>query len=271
MDPIQGKYVLLTGGSRGLGPVIAESLVKRGAHLALTARSEGGLKQVAGSLKTDGCKIMVFPFDLAIEAQRLQLVQDVHQQFGAIDILVNNAGIETEGAYLNLSWADVKQTLEINLVAPMQLSYLLLPFMLKRKTGHIINICSIAAKSGSPYAAVYCATKAGLAEWTRAMRLELYGSGVHFSSIFPGFATEVGMFARFGIMPPFALGYCHPEQVAKAVVRAMEKRKLEIIVNNRPLALIFTLQELFPSFGDWIMRVTGVVDFQRRKVGDKSA
>ena len=155
----------------------------------------------------------------------------------------------------------------MNLMAPLALTKLVLPHMLTKKSGHIINISSIAAKSGAPYSSVYSGAKAGLAIWTRALRLELADTGVHLSTIFPGYVTKVGMFARFGMKPPWIVGSCSPNQVVKAVVNAIENDKVEIIVNSRPLRFSFMMDALFPGLGDWLMHVSGVVDFQRRKAG----
>jgi short-subunit dehydrogenase len=149
----------------------------------------------------------------------------------------------------------------------MALTHLVLPEMLKKKSGHIVNIASIAAKSGAPYDATYSGTKAGLAEWTRALRLELAGTGVQFSTIFPGYIREVGMFAKFGIKSPWIVGSCTPFEVAKAVVDAIEKGRSETIINSRPLRYAFALSEISPRVGDWLMRFSGIVDFQRRKIG----
>ena len=267
MERLKGTVVLLTGGSRGIGPIVAEALAKRGANIALTARSKSGLDVVAAQLTELGIKILVKPIDLKQPSQREELVADVLSEFGKIDILVNNAGLETEGAYTELSWPSIQETIEVNLIAPMALTRLVLPEMLERKAGHIVNIASIAAKSGAPYAATYSGTKAGLAEWTRALRLELAGSGVSFSTIFPGYVREVGMFAKFGMRSPWLVGSCAPSQVAIAVLQAIEKCKVERIINSRPLRYSFMLNELSPTIGDWLMRISGVVDFQRRKVG----
>jgi short-subunit dehydrogenase len=267
MVQLKGMAVLLTGGSRGVGPIIAEALAKRGANIALAARSRTGLDEVATHLRELGVEALTMPIDLRQTSQREQLVTDVMREFGRIDILVNNAGLETEGAYAELPWPSIQETIEVNLVAPMALTRLVLPAMLEKKAGHIVNIASIAAKSGAPYAATYSGTKAGLAEWTRALRLELAETGVCFSTIFPGYVREVGMFAKFGVRSPWLVGSCAPSQVAKAVVDAIEKGKAERIINSRPLRYSFMLNELSPSIGDWLMRVSGVAAFQRRKVG----
>jgi short-subunit dehydrogenase len=267
MERLKGMVVLLTGGSRGIGPIVAEALAKRGANIALAARSKNGVDNVAIRLRKIGTNTLTMPIDLEQSAQRERLVADVLREFGKIDILINNAGLETEGAYAELSWPSIQETIEVNLIAPMALTRLVLPAMLERKSGHIVNIASIAAKSGAPYAATYSGTKAGLAEWTRALRLELANSGVHFSTIFPGYVREVGMFAKFGMRSPWLVGSCSPCQIAEAVLHAIEKGKAERIINSRPLRYSFMLNELSPAIGDWLMRISGVVDFQRRKVG----
>ena len=263
---IKGKVVLLTGASRGIGPVLAKAFARRGAIMALAARSEQGLEETARHLENLNAKVQIFPVDLRESSQRENLIDSVLGRLGRIDILVNNAGLETEGKYLELPWQSIRENIEVNLIAPMALTHLVLPAMVKMKSGYVVNIASIAAKSGSPYAAIYSGTKAGLAEWTRALRLELAGTGIRFSTIFPGYIREVGMFAKFGVKSPGIIGSCSPDQVARAVVKAVEKEKVEIIVNSRPLRYVFTINELSPALGDWLMRVSGANEFQRKKV-----
>jgi short-subunit dehydrogenase len=268
MKDIGGMVVLLTGGSRGIGPVIAEALAGRGASLALASRSESELLAVAGRLRGLGARVQAAPVDLRDASQRERLIEAVLREYGRIDALINNAGLETEGAYAELPWQAIRDTVEVNLGAPMALTRLVLPAMLARKSGHIVNIASIAAKSGAPYAAAYSGTKAGLAEWTRALRLELAGSGLRLSTIFPGYVRELGMFARFGLRSPPLVGSCAPSQVARAVLRALETGRAERIVNFPPLRYSFAINELSPAIGDWLMRASGLVAFQRRKVGE---
>jgi short-subunit dehydrogenase len=265
MVQLDGKTVLLTGGSRGIGPIVAESLAKHGANIALAARSESALHNVAQHLNKFGTRILVIPVDLRQPSEHKKLIAEVVREFGKIDILINNAGLETEGAFAELSWPSILENIDVNLIAPMALTHLVLPEMLERKSGHIINISSIAAKSGAPYAATYSGTKAGLAEWTRALRLELAGTGIHFSTIFPGYIREVGMFAKFGVKSPWIVGSCLPSQVAKAVIHVIQKKSVEKIVNFPPLRYSFVINELSPTLGDWIMRFSGIVVFQRRK------
>ncbi len=267
MTSINGKYILLTGGSRGIGPIIAEKLAKKGAHIALAARSEEGLQSVANQLYQFGAQTMYVTVDLSQTSEQQKLVDSVMERFGQIDILINNAGLETEGAYLNLSWEAIQKTVEVNLLAPMRLTHLVLPAMIAQKSGHIVNLASVAAKIGAPYAATYCGTKAGLVEWTRGLRLELQDSGVHFSTIMPGYINEVGMFAKFNKKAPSLIGSTSPDKVANVVVKAIEKEKLEIFVNSSPVRLLSVACEVSPTLGDWLKNVIGVVVFQRKKVG----
>jgi len=247
--------------------VIADALAEQGAHIALAARSEEGLRAVAQALSKHGVQTIIVPVDLSRSDQQQKLVSTVLEKFGTIDILINNAGLESEGAFLELPWDTIETTINVNLVAPMALTYHVLPHMLKQKSGHIVNIASVGAKSGIAYSATYCGTKAGLAEWTRGMRLELEGSGIHFTAIFPGYVTEVGMFAKFHLTPPSLVGCCTPSQVAKGVVRAIEKEKLEVIINSGPIKLASVLSELSPKMGDWLVKTSGAVAFQKKKVG----
>lgn len=268
MTMISGKYTLLTGASRGIGPFIAEALAARGAHIALAARSAAGLQETAQRLAQYGVQTMIVPVDLAVPDEQARLVDAVMARFGRIDILVNNAALETEGAFLSHTWETFQQTIEVNFSAPLALTHHVLPHMVSRKAGHVVNIASVGAKSGGPYDAVYCGTKAGLAEWARSMRLELQGSGIQFSSIFPGYVTDAGMFAKFNMAPLPVAGSCTPAQVAWAVVRAIERNRVDVVVNSIPARWLFALNEISPALGDWFMNILGVVRFQRKKAGN---
>ncbi|MBV9773716.1 MAG: SDR family NAD(P)-dependent oxidoreductase [Gemmatimonadetes bacterium] len=264
---LSGRCVLLTGGSRGIGPVIAEALARRGAHLALTARSEEGLHRTLDALRPHGVRTIAIPADLAHAAERERVVARVLDEFGRVDVLLNNAGLETEGAFVELPWERLAETIEVNLTAPVHLTHLLLPQMLTRSQGHVVHVSSLAGKAAIPYAAMYSGTKAALARWSDGLRREIGASGVRISTVFPGFVTEQGMFARSGMQPPRLLGSCTPAQVAAAVVEAIESGRSEVVVNSLPVRPVVALGELFPSFADWALRRLGVTELQRRKVG----
>jgi len=257
----------LPGRPRDWVPLSPGPLAEKGCHLALTARSESLLQEVAAKLKPFSVQVSLFPCDLLDGSQREEMIAKVLKDFGAIDILINNAGVENEGAFLDQPMETHRRTIGLNLLAPMELTHVLLPGMIKQGRGHIVNLASIGAKAGSPYDAVYCGSKAALAEWTRGISLEKDHDGIRFSTIFPGYVSEVGMFARFGLKAPWTIGFCTPQQVAAAVIKALQYNRPEIIVNSRPLKPLLALAALSPRLAGWMMRRLGVVEFQRKKVG----
>ena len=250
MSPIElrGAVTILTGASRGIGPHIARALAREGAHLALSARDAEALERVAAEIRGLGAR----------EAERA---------LGPVDLLVNNAAIENEGPFTRLDTAAITTTIATNLDAPIQLTRLVLDGMLGRRRGHVVNVASLAGKKGVPYAAVYAGTKAGLIEWTGALRLELHGTGVSLSSICPGFVTGEGMFARSGLAPAPMIGSCTPQEVAAAVVRAVRRDEPEVFVNSRPMRPLLVVAAVAPRIAERLIRAIGLVDLQRRRTG----
>ena len=210
MKAIRGAHALVTGGSRGLGPLIAHALAREGANLTITARSEAALREVAEALATHSVRARAVPADVCDEADRRRLVEEAESALGPIDILVNNAGIEQIVPYVTLSHERIETMVRTNLVAPLLLSRLVLEKMIERGRGHVVMMSSLGGKKGSPYSATYAATKAGLIAWTSGLRAELEGTGVGASVICPGFVSEVGMFAERTQPAPRILGTSFP-------------------------------------------------------------
>jgi short-subunit dehydrogenase len=262
---LSGKNALLTGGSRGLGPYIGRALAGEGVNLALTARSEADLQTVAGELAAMGVKAKAIPADITDAASRTKLLDQVRAELGGIDILINNAGIERLSLYTRLSPEFIETMIQTNLAAPLLLTRLLLPEMMRQGSGHIVTISSVGGKKGSPYSATYAATKAGLIEWTRGLREELRETGVSASVICPGFVAGAGMFAVYGKRAPRIVGETTPEKVADAVIRSIRKDVGETIVNPGPTRPIMVLDAIHPGMGAWILRTFGVYDFYRRQ------
>ncbi len=250
---------------------MARALAANGANVAVTARTSEPLEDLAESIRKLGIQSVALRADLSLAAERVTLIEHATTALGGIDILVNNAGIESEGAFLEIDDTTIEQTVEVNLTAPMHLARMVLPQMLEAGHGRIVNVSSVGGKRGAPYDAVYCGTKAGLIQWSNALRQELKGTGIGVSVICPGYVTGVGMFAKFGIDPPMALGSCTPEQVAKSLVRVITHNRPEMIVNSRPVRPLLGLGELFPRIADWMVGALGITEFQRRKVEDWNA
>lgn len=266
MRTLKNAIALVTGASRGLGPHIARALARAGAHVAITARTIGPLEAVADSLRALGVRTVAVPANLDSQAERVRLVARAEALLGPFDVLVNNAGIEGEGAFADLDTTDIADIVRLNVEAPMQLARLVLPGMVQRGRGHIVNIGSLAGRKAVPYDAVYGGTKAAIIEWTSALRIELRKSGVSASSVCPGYVTGEGMFSRFGVSAPRLVGSCTPAQVAGAVVSAILRDRAEVHVNSLPLRPFLALYALFPGITDWLLDLLGITALQRRKI-----
>lgn len=266
MKTLRGRIALVTGASRGIGPHIAAALAVEGMHVALTARSERGLSETAEYIRKNGGTAEIFPADLTRLQELRGLLERIRDVFGYIEILVNNAGLESEGAFQDLSQENIESTIALNFAAPVELTRLVLPDMVSRGGGHIVHISSIGARAPSAYDALYCGTKAGLSEWNRAVQQELFGSGIGFSVLYPGYVRDTGMFERYHLKPPAITGSCSAERVAAEVIRAIRKNRREIVINSHPLKPFFMLRILCPALYDFLTRVSGVTAFQKRKV-----
>ncbi|HUZ07070.1 MAG TPA: SDR family oxidoreductase [Candidatus Paceibacterota bacterium] len=264
-----GDTVLLTGAPGGLGAFMAHAFADCKVKLALVAHPGADLHILQKSVEGRGAEAVTIISDLRIAERRKQLVQDVRKRFGKIDILVNNAGVEFTGAYHDLSEENIYDTLKVNLEAPMILSRLVLPEMLERKRGHIVNISSLAGKSGPAFQEPYSATKAGLIAFTSSLRATYRRSGVSASVIVPGF-VEAGIYSKLksssGLSAPPLLGTSPPKAVSRAVIRAIEKDIPEIIINPLPVRPLLAFAALFPVLGEKVINQIGTNDFFRRVV-----
>ncbi len=274
MRILAGQTVLLTGASGGLGGYMTRALAERKVKLALVAYPGVDLEELRASVAAGGVEVLALAIDLRVPDQRRELVQRVRQQLGPIDVLVNNAGVEFTSPYHDLSEEQINEVLGVNLEAPMVLSRLVLPEMLQRRQGHIVNISSLAGKSGLAYQEPYSATKAALVNFTASLRATYRGSGVSASVIVPGF-VEAGIYARLksrsGCAAPALLAACSPERVAQAVLRAIEQDVPEIIVSRYPVRPLLALSALSPRLGDWLVTRMGAHAFFRRVVEKERA
>jgi short-subunit dehydrogenase len=256
--------VLLTGANGGLGEPIARELAARKVKLALVAYPGAGLGRVKEEVEAMGCRAMTVQFDLRNREDLPSLLSTVARELGPVDVLINNAGVEYTSTYHELGEAAIRDTLLVNLEAPMMLTWLLLPGMLERKRGHVVNISSLAGMARPAFQEPYSATKAGLLGFTGSLRATYRGTGVSASAIVPGF-VEAGIYARLkesvGHSAPPLLGACPPERVARAVVRAITQDQGEVYVSKYPVRPLLMLSVLSPLLGAWITRVTGANGF----------
>lgn len=221
---LAGRKALLTGAAGGLGQAIARSLAGRGVTLLLSGRKAEALEAVAAQLPGNGHRALVA--DLAEPGAAVRLAEEA----GAVDLLVANAGLPAAGRMDDFSAREVERALRVNLESPMLLAQALYPAMLERGSGHLLFVASLAGKSPAPQSSIYNATKFGLRGFALGLRADLAPRGVGVSIVSPGFIREAGMFAESGAKSPPGLGTSSPEQVAEAVVRAIEANKTEIAV-----------------------------------------
>ncbi|MBI3415957.1 MAG: SDR family NAD(P)-dependent oxidoreductase [Verrucomicrobia bacterium] len=248
---------------------MARALASRGVKLALVAYPGEELESLRQQIAAGGTQAVVCVADLREPEEIRRVARWVRATLGPIDILVNNAGIEYTSAYHDLSEAQIREIIRVNLEAPMLLTRLLLPEMVERRYGHIVNISSLAGKSGPAFQEPYAATKAGVVAFTASLRATYCGSGVSASVVTPGF-VEAGIYARLksatGCQAPWQLGTSPPAAVASAVLRCIEFDLPEVIINPLPVRPILALAALFPKLGEWVIRQTGVHEFFRRVV-----
>ena len=261
--PLAGATALLTGGSQGIGPFIARALAAERVNLALAARSAGKLEEVARDIAALGVRCVAVPADVTSAADRDRLVDEVERALGPVDILVNNAGLEHGGRFVTRAPEEIAQVVETNVQAPMLLARRVLPGMIARGRGHVVNIASLAGKVGYPYAAVYGGTKAALIAWGNALRIELEGTGVSVTTVSPGYVKDAGMFAAHYVKPPAALGETTPDAVARAVVRALQEDPIGIDVSPRPFWAVQVLFAVAPRQTLAAFRRLGAFDYMK--------
>ncbi len=184
--PLSGQVALITGASRGIGLAIARRLGQMGAQVSICARSQAGLDQAAASLRGDGIETLASPADVTRQDQISAAVRNTHQKLGPIDILVNNAGIGIFGAFHELNETDWDSILNTNLKSVFLVSRAVAPEMIRRKSGYIINISSLAGKNAFAGGAIYCASKWGVLGLSGCMAEELRSHGIRVSAICPG-------------------------------------------------------------------------------------
>lgn len=267
MLELRGAFTLLTGAAGGLGPVIARALAAEGCTLALAALPGDDLSSVVAACKAEGVEAIALRTDLAEPGAPAALAAAAENALGGLDLLVNNAGIERVLAYDQLDPEYIARMIAVNLTAPMLLTRAVLPGMLARGRGHVVNLCSLAGIGSPPYAATYSATKAGLMSFTRSIRSECRARNVSASAICPGWVGDRGMHARMveetGVQPPALVGETTSDDVARAVVAAVLDDLPLQIVNPGPMRIMRAVEMLAPRFGDWIMPALGVTSVMR--------
>jgi short-subunit dehydrogenase len=249
--------VLVTGASSGIGEATARLFGKNGYRVVLAARRVDRLENLASEIRASGGQALPVAADLTRLEDIQNLVSCTLDEFGQIDVLLNNAGFGRLAWLENLDPVkDIEAQIQINLVAVIQTTRAVLPHMIAARSGHIINMASLAGLVATPTYTIYAATKFAVRGFTEALRREVGVYGIHVSAIYPGgvkteFGEHTGAKRKTGATTPAALRLS-AEDVARAVVGLARRPRRTVIL---PWVMVFSVwaNALFPGLTDWII------------------
>jgi short-subunit dehydrogenase len=250
-----GRTALVTGASGGLGQAIARGLARRGADLVLTARRTELIEALADEMRGRAISC-----DLADRAALERLIEEA----GPVDVLVANAALPASGRIGTFGVEEIDRALDVNLRAPMVLARQIWEGMASRGGGHIVFVSSLNGKAGTAGSSIYSATKFGLRGFALGLREDLRPHGVGVSTIFPGFIRDAGMFHESGAKLPGYIGTKTPEDVADAVVSAIERDRSEVDVAPLTLRIGTKLSGLAPEAVAIVQRKLGASELSKQ-------
>ena len=227
----KNKIILITGASSGIGKESAIEFAKLGANIILVARKKDKLEQVANELKKFNVSILVCQCDVSKKDQVKEMSKIVLEKFESIDVLVNNAGFAIYGSVDDLTIDEIESQMETNYFGMVYCIKNFLPSMLKKKSGHIVNVASVAASFGLPGIASYCASKFAMLGFSEGLKHELNNTGVGITVVSPIMVrTNFFEHPSFEKMPNFSPVSLSSKTVAKTILKAANSPRLEIIV-----------------------------------------
>ena len=246
---IEGKVVLITGASGGIGEACARVFTRRGARLSLLARTRDKLERVGGP------DAVITAGDVTLQEVQRQAVDATIQRFGAIDILINNAGVGLNAPSWRADPECLRAMMELNFLAPVRLTQLVVPYMIQRRQGVVVNVGSIAGKVTLPWMTLYSASKFAVGSWTDGLRMELKSLGIHAMTVCPGyvitdFHTNLLQGRVAGPIQRARMFTITAEQCAEAIARGVEAEK-RTVVTPRVGWVFVALTRLLPWLMDW--------------------
>lgn len=255
---LRGKTVLITGGSRGLGLVLAREFADEGASVAICARDPSELERARTDLAARGAKVLAFPCDVTDRAQVKELVEVVTDHFGGIDVLVNNAGVIQVGPLEVMTLEDFEEAMAVHFWGPLYAALETLPQMRRRRDGRIVNISSIGGKVSVPHLLPYSASKFALVGLSEGLRAELQKDNVAVTTVCPGLmrtgsprnATFKGQhraeYAWFSISNALPVTSIQAERAARQIVAATKRGQAELIISTQAVMAV-KFHALFPE------------------------
>lgn len=253
MADLPGRVAIVTGASAGIGQATARALGRAGMRVALCARRRERLEALAAEMRGAGAEAAAYPLDVTDAPAVGAMVDDVAARWGRVDVLINNAGRGFAARFEDTAPQEFRDLLELNVLAVLTATQAVLPLMRRQGRGHIINISSVVGRRGIRGRAAYAATKFALGGLTESLRMELRGSGIAVSLVYPIYTTtefhdvetKRVVFPRMGPVQSV-------EQVARAIVRCVKRPRAEVYP-YWPVRLLAVLSAAAPGLVDRVM------------------
>jgi len=261
---LKERVVLITGGSRGLGLVMAREFQARGARIAICARDAEELLRAQSDLEKTGTDVLALQCDVSNNSQVQEMVSQVLERYGQIDVLVNNAGVIQVGPLDVMTQADFQRAMDTHFWGPLNTILAVLPSMRERGNGRIVNISSIGGKIGTPHLIPYSASKFALVGLSKGLRSELANEGIMVTTVCPGLmrtgsprnaefkGNRQAEYAWFSISDSLPFTSIQAERAARKIIGACTSGRAELIISLQAKAAIM-LDQLFPEASAEVM------------------
>lgn len=254
----RGRVVVITGGSRGLGLVLARRLAGEGARLGLLARDRDELDRAQHELREAGAEVMIELCDVRDLDQAQRSVEQVATEFGRLDVLINNAGVIQVGPVDHMELVDYEEAMATHFWGPLYTTLAAIPLMRRQGEGRIVNISSIGGKIGVPHLVPYCASKFALAGLSDSLRPELAKDGIYLTAVYPGLmrtgspinaqfkGRHEAEFRWFAVSDSLPLATIGAERAARQIVEACRRGAPELVITMQA-RLAIVAHALLPS------------------------
>ncbi|MCE9669466.1 SDR family oxidoreductase [Myxococcus stipitatus] len=238
----QGRDVLITGGTRGLGLVLARQLVRQGARVALCGREEESLQRARDELEREGGEVLALPCDVRDQVSVEAAVSAVHERWGGVDVLVNNAGVIQVGPLESMTLEDFREAVDTHLWGALHTTLAVLPEMKRRGEGRIVNIASVGGRVAVPHLVPYAASKFALVGLSDGLRAELRQDGIRVTTVCPGLmrtgsplnarfkGNHEAEYAWFSVSDSLPGMSVSAERAARIILAAVRRGDAEVLV-----------------------------------------
>jgi len=265
---LRDKVVLITGGSRGLGLILARQLLHQGARIAMCARDGTELERARSDLGQSNERVFTMPCDITDQGQVQAMVHGVHQHFGRIDVLINNAGMIQVGPVEFMTLEDYEEAMKVHFWGPLYTILAVLPTMRQQREGRVVNISSIGGKISMPHLLPYNASKYALVGLSEGLRAELAKDRIVVTTVCPGLmrtgsprnaffkGQHRAEYAWFSISDALPIVSQSAERAARQILAACKRGDAEVVL-SLPAKLATTLNSLFPG---WTVDLLGLAN-----------